>query len=51
MAQCVPAVLLGLLYTCLVVEAFYLPGLAPTNFCREEIKKDLEAKEKNKCKV
>jgi len=23
-----------------LVRGFYLPGLAPTNYCREEIKKD-----------
>ncbi len=51
MAQPVSAVLLGLLFTCLLVDAFYLPGLAPTNFCEEEIRKALSEKEQKKCKV
>lgn len=50
MARHVCVSLLGLLLTCLVVKAFYLPGLAPTDFCTKEDKASTEAKNKQ-CKV
>lgn len=50
MARHVSVVLLGLLLTCLAVKAFYLPGLAPTDFCTKEDKESAAAKNKQ-CKV
>ena len=47
MCEMGPAVLLWLLATCLLVDAFYLPSLAPTNFCEERV--SLESR--GKCKV
>lgn len=50
MARTLSGVLVWVLLVSLVmVDAFYLPGLAPTNFCRKEIKK--ESENKDKCKV
>ena len=49
MAHSLPAVLLGVLLVSLLADAFYLPGLAPTNFCTEEVQK--EAQNAGKCKV
>lgn len=51
MVRSLLAVGLGLLLVSLLADAFYLPGLAPTNFCRKEVKDALEEKDKNKCKV
>ncbi len=51
MAQSICTVLLGLLFACLLVDAFYLPGLAPTNFCRKEIQDGFGDEGKKKCKV
>ena len=48
MANSIAQVLLGLLLTALAVEAFYLPGLAPTNFCTAKVQKSVG---KMKCKV
>lgn len=40
-----------LLLAVLAADAFYLPGLTPTNFCRKEVKNTLSEADKNKCKV
>ena len=51
MTRSIHTVVLGLLWTCLLVDAFYLPGLAPTNFCRKEIQDAFGEAGKKKCKV
>ena len=43
-----PGSLFLLLALCCCVQAFYLPGLAPTSYCR---KQDKDASSKSNCKV
>lgn len=51
MAHSLSTALFGLLLTSLLVDAFYLPGLAPTNFCTKTRQKSLSESNQQKCKV